>query len=77
MMPSLCTVEKRIVFLHPDGIYQILGIADVLPVILSDAMPDATPAFFASLVRVTSRAGFYKGSASQPGTYGSFDRAQR
>lgn len=65
-MPATTPTQKRIVFMHDDGIHQILGVhAGELPVTL---VPEGATAIlvrdkiipFASLVRVTSRAAYYK-----------------
>lgn len=66
--------DKRIVFVHTDGLCQIMGVErpDQLPVVLNfgPAMP------FASLVKVTPRAAFYK-APMVPQSYGSFHPEQR
>lgn len=57
------SLAKRIVFIHPDGLMQIMGTDDGMP-----SLPVTAEGFavqgrtvpFASLVRVTSRAAYYK-----------------
>jgi hypothetical protein len=50
---------KRLVAIYPDGLNQIIGVADVPPEILS-----GDPFF--SLVRVTTRAAYYRTAAKLP-----------
>lgn len=76
---------KRIVFQHPDGLHQILGATDGdLPTVLQFQAPDGSPVPFetrgrvvpfASLVRVTHRAAFYK-EPLVPASY-TFDARQK
>lgn len=78
-------MSKRIVFVHPDGLHQIVGATDgELPVTLQFVGPDGQPVPFqargrvvpfASLVRVTPRAAFYK-EPLVPSSY-TFHEAQR
>jgi hypothetical protein len=74
---------KRLVFIHADGLHQILGATkgelpeaihadDGSPI---EMLPGRNVAF-ASLVRVTTRAAFYK-EPMTPRSYGSFDARQQ
>jgi hypothetical protein len=44
---------KRLVAIYPEGLHQIIGLADVPPEVLCEEP-------FYSLVRVTARAAYYK-----------------
>ena len=56
-------MTKRLVYIHPDGLHQILGHAGGLP-----KLPEVLPKFevngrlvpFCSLFKVTQRAAYYK-----------------
>lgn len=55
--------SKRVVFVHPSGLHQIIGLApdDNLPVVLDGPIPVGDRVIpFASLVRVTRGAAYYK-----------------
>lgn len=55
--------EKRVVFVHPDGLHQILGTTagfERLPVTAENFQTRGRVVPFASLVRVTSRAAYYR-----------------
>lgn len=66
---------KRVVFVHPDGLHQICGVSDALPVTIEGFQALGRPVAFASLVRVTPRAAFYK-EPTTPASY-RFDTAQQ
>lgn len=50
---------KRLVVIYPNGLHQIVTVADVAPEILSGEP-------FFSLVRVTARAAYYRTAAKAP-----------
>lgn len=75
-------MTRRVVFIRPDGVRQICGTQDQLP---GAALPITAENFtslgetvpFASLVKVTHRAAYYKPPMLPPQSYGSFHEAQR
>ncbi len=80
-MPDVSGANKRIVFIHDDGIHQIIGHCDgELPVTLAgdgaviETRGRQIP--FASLVKVTARAAWYRAPVV-PQSYGSFHKEQR
>jgi hypothetical protein len=69
-------MTKRVVFLHPDGIPQILGEwSPDLPITAENFTLRGRLIEFASLVKVTQRAVFFR-EPMLPASY-SFDAAQR
>ncbi len=70
---------KRIVFIHPDGLFQIMGTDDgmaKLPVVAEEFEAGGRLVEFASLVRVTPRAAYYK-EPMEPGVSYTFDERQK
>jgi hypothetical protein len=69
-------MTKRVVFLHPDGIPQILGEwSPDLPITAENFTLRGRPIAFASVVKVTQRAVFFR-EPMIPASY-TFDAAQR
>lgn len=81
LMPSTTAHAKRVVFVHDDGIHQILGtFPGQAPVTL---VPDNASIQvrgriipFASLYRVTSRAAYYK-APTVPQSFNTFHEVQK
>lgn len=71
-------MSKRVVFSHPGGMMQIMGIADDPPMVATErpftALNRLVP--FASLVRVTARMAVYR-EPMTPRSYSSFHEAQK
>lgn len=69
---------KRVVFVNPNGIHQILGVSPERPIVATSqpfvSLGRTVP--FASLVRVTPRMVLYK-EPMLPGARPSFHEAQR
>jgi len=80
LMPSTDPAPKRVVFVHDDGIHQILGTATDPPVALvpeGDAIEVRGRIIpFASLYRVTTRAAYYK-APTVPSSGQTLHEAQR
>lgn len=71
-------MTKRIVFIHPDGMRQIMGTDegfDTLPIVAENFEVRGRIVPFASLVRVTTRAAYYK-EPMVPASY-TFHEAQK
>jgi hypothetical protein len=68
-------VGKRVVFIHPDGVHEICGVVDQYPITLGPFPTRGRLVAFASVIRVTARAVFYK-EPMIPASY-TFDAAQR
>lgn len=71
-------MPKRVVLIHPDGMRQICGVVEEtteLPITVEGFSALGRDVPFASLVRVTARAAYYK-EPMVPSSY-SFHSAQR
>lgn len=71
-------MSKRIVFVHPSGLHEIVGTTDTLPelpIVAQGFTLQGREVPFASLFRVSHRAAFYK-EPMVPASY-SFHKEQR
>ena len=71
---------KRLVFIHTQGphagLHQILGVADEFPEGAEKFEAMGRVVEFASLIKMTTRAAFYR-EVIKPMSFGSFDPRQR